>query len=286
MKFSILIPAYNRTNTLRRTLTVATRQEFSDYEVIVVDDGSSDGTPEMVQQEFPAVRLLSQSNRGPAAARNRGIEAATGDIIAFTDDDCLPPNDWLTRLADGYARYPRVVGVGGGLIAPPDILRSNIYAQYERYIAQEVYHVRDDEIVAGFDCPAGGTANMSYRKSVLLEVGCFNTWFPVPAGEDADLKLRICQNGHALLYIPVWVIHLQDYTWDRYQQQCYIRGIGRNYFEQLHGAGRPSRVKVALRAVRRLLDFPLDLWRMPTPGLALVKLVGGLITCRGQWDGR
>ena len=286
MKFSLVIPTYNRIGTLRQTLAAATTQAFPNYEVIVVDDGSSDETSERIQHEFPTVQLLHQSHDGPAAARNQGIEAATGDIIAFTDDDCLPPADWLARLADGYARYPRVVGVGGGLIAPPDILRSNIYAQYERYIAQEVYHVRDAEVVAGFDCPAGGTANMSYRKSVLLEVGCFNTRFPVPAGEDADLKLRICQNGHTLLYVPVWVIHLQDYTWDRFQQQCYVRGIGRNYFEQLHGAGCPSQVKIALRAVRRLLDFPLDLWRMPTLRLALVKLVGGLITCRGQWDGR
>lgn len=286
MKFSIIIPAYNRTGTLRQTLTAATDQDFSQYEVIVVDDGSSDGTPEMVEHEFPSVQLLRQPNRGPAAARNRGIEAATGDIIAFTDDDCLPPNDWLARLADGYARYPQVAGVGGGLKAPPDILASNVYAQYERYVAQQVYHVGEAEVVAGFDCPAGGTANMSYRKSVLVDVEGFDTQFPVAASEDADLKLRICQRGHTLLYIPVRVIHLQDYTWERFRRQCYVRGIGRNYFEQLHGAGYPGRAKIALRVVRRLLAFPFDLWRTPTAKLAWVKLADGLITCQGQWGGR
>ena len=100
MKFSVVIPTYNRIGTLRRTLAAATVQAFPDYEIIVVDDESSDGTPEMVQRAFPSARLLRQTHGGRAAARNRGIEAATGDVIAFTDDDCLPPPDWLARLAN------------------------------------------------------------------------------------------------------------------------------------------------------------------------------------------
>jgi glycosyltransferase involved in cell wall biosynthesis len=116
MRFSVVIPTHNRKDTLRRCLATATGQVYPDYEVIVVDDGSTDGTGDMVQREFPQVRYIRQDpNRGPAVARNRGIEVADGEIIAFTDDDCLLPLDFLSRLAEGYQRYPEVAGVGGYL---------------------------------------------------------------------------------------------------------------------------------------------------------------------------
>jgi len=286
MRFSVVIPTFNRQATLRQTLAALVSQGYSDAEIIVVDDGSTDGTGDMIAHEFPTVRYLRQANRGPAAARNLGIRESTGDLVAFTDDDCLPPRDWLTRLADGYARYPQVAGVGGGLIAPDALLTTSIFAHYERYIGRTVYAVGENESVGGFDCPAGGTANMSYRRAVLDEVGGFDERFPVAAGEDADLKLRICQRGHNLLYVPTWMIHLQEYEWQRFRRQCYVRGIGRNYFESKHGGGYPSRLKIALRIVRRIANFPLDLVRMPEKRLAFIKLADGLITCQGQWVGK
>ncbi len=283
MKFSAIVPTYNRVITLRQTLAALVAQDYRDYEITVVDDGSSDGTPEMIATQFPSVRYFYQQNRGPAVARNRGIRESSGDIIAFTDDDCLPPRDWLTRLADGYTRYPDAMGVGGGLIAPENVLAQNLFAQYERYLSRTVYSVGAQEYLGGFECPAGGTANMSFRRTMLDQVGGFDERFPVPAGEDADLKLRVCQRGHRLLYVPTWMIHLQEYSWRRFYRQCYVRGVGRNYFESKHGSGYPSRLKIALRVVRRLLDLPLDLVHMPDKRLAFIKLADGLITCQGQW---
>ena len=286
MRFSVVIPTFNRQATLRQTLAALVSQDYSDAEIIVVDDGSTDGTGDMIAHEFPTVRYLRQANRGPAAARNFGIRESTGDLVAFTDDDCLPPRDWLTRLAEGYTRYPQVAGVGGGLIAPAESLASNIFARYERYIGRAVYAVGEQEYLGGFECPAGGTANMSYRRTMLNEIGGFDERFPVAAGEDADLKLRICQRGRRLLYVPTWMTHLQEYTWRRFRRQCYVRGVGRNYFESKHGGGYPSRLKIALRVVRRAANFPLDLARMPEKRLAFIKLADGLITCQGQWMGK
>ena len=161
MRFSVVVPTYNRVSTLRQCLKGLLIQDHPDYEIIVVDDGSTDGTAEVLMQEFSSIRYFQQKNAGPAAARNRGLQAATGEIIAFTDDDCLTPPDWLTQLAAGYIRHSEVAGVGGGLIAPPEILATNPYAQYERYIARDVYQVGEIEALGGFECPAGGTANMS-----------------------------------------------------------------------------------------------------------------------------
>jgi O-antigen biosynthesis protein len=165
VRVSVIIPTYNRSDTLQKCLAAVQTQTYSDYEIIVVDDGSTDGTANMIAAEFPNVHYLYQANRGPAAARNQGIAAATGDIIAFTDDDCLPPSDWLARLAEGYSRYPDAAGGGGSLIAPPNLLATSVFARYERYNGREVYHSGEQDYYGGFECPAGGTANMSYRRA-------------------------------------------------------------------------------------------------------------------------
>mgnify|MGYP005854478859 CR=1 FL=1 len=283
MRFSIIIPTHNRKDLLRHCLEAVTCQDYPDYEVIVVDDGSTDGTGEMVQHEFPQVHYLRQEpNRGPAAARNRGIEAATGQIIAFTDDDCRVPPDWLSRLADGYQRYPQVVGVGGYLEAPEEVLASNIFAQYERYMARHMYHVSEEECLDGFECPAGGTNNMSYRRAVLQEVSGFDESFPYAAGEDADLKWRICEQGHPILFIPVRAIHLQSYCWDTFSRQCYVRGRGRTFFEAKHHR-KPGYAVIGLRLARRFLSFTADVITMPDRRLAVVKLADGVYGCLGQW---
>jgi glycosyltransferase involved in cell wall biosynthesis len=286
MRISVVVPTFERPESLRRCLAALNCQTYPEREVIVVDDAPSQSARALVAANAPGLRYLSQPHRGPAAARNLGIAAATGDVIAFTDDDCRPPPDWLARLADGYQRHPVVAGVGGGLTAPPDVLAANIFARYERHLSEHKYHTGAAEVLGGFECPAGGTANMSYTRAALEAVGAFDTGFPVPAGEDADLKLRITQAGRQLLYVPVWVQHLQDYNWARFRRQCYLRGVGRNYFENKHGPGRPGRVKIALRALRRLLAFPADLAGGLGLRLALVKLADGLVTCQGQWVGR
>ena len=150
--------------------------------------------------------LRQQPNRGPAAARNRGIDAASGEIVAFTDDDRVPPPDWLQRLADGFRRYPQVSGVGGYLEPAPDLLQSNLFARYEAYVVHDLYRVGSDPYVGGFETPGCGTNNVAYRINVLREVNGFDESFPYAAGEDTDLKKRVTDAGHLLLYIPVKLI--------------------------------------------------------------------------------
>lgn len=283
MYISIIIPTHNRRDILRRCLAAATSQDYPNFEVIVVDDGSTDGTGEMVRREFPAVRYIRQEpNRGPAAARNRGIEAASGEIIAFTDDDCLLPPDFLSRLANGYRRYPEVAGVGGYLEAPDALLQTNPFARYEAYVTHQVYHAGPEEYLGGFECPAGGTNSMSYRKAVLLEVGGFDESFPYAAGEDADLKWRVVQRGYRLLYIPVKVIHLQPYTFRSFWYQHMRLGRGAVHFEQKYLGRPPSTARLFLRLAARLTRWAPDLFRLG-PTLAIIKLGAELADWWGQW---
>jgi len=282
MRFSVVIPTYNRVDTLRQTLAAVSAQDRSDYDILVIDDGSTDATAETVAQEFPGVRLLRQPNRGPAAARNRGIHEATGDVVAFTDDDCVPPPDWLSRLAAGYGRYPHIAGAGGYLEAPDALMRLNLLAQFERSIGRDEYGAGQEEMVGGFECPAGGTNNMSYRRSVLLHAGGFDETFPYAAGEDADLKWRVCQTGARLLYMPVKVKHLQPYTWRHFRRQYITRGRGVVHFERKHRGHPPSLTRVLLRFARRLIQLPLDSIRGPQRRMTFVRFAAGWYDCVGQ----
>ncbi len=118
MKFSAVVPTFNRKATLRQTLSAPVAQDYAGYEIIIVDDDSNDGAADMIAQEFPQVHYIRQANRGPAAARNRGIQKATGELIAFTDDDCVPPPAWLSRLADGFKRHPHAASMNRSRLLP------------------------------------------------------------------------------------------------------------------------------------------------------------------------
>jgi glycosyltransferase involved in cell wall biosynthesis len=284
MRFSIVIPAFNRKALLRRCLVAATNQNYSDYEVIVVDDGSTDGTQDMVCREFPQVRYFRQEvNRGPASARNRGILAAVGEVLAFTDDDCLLPADFLSLLEKGYRRHSEAGGVGGYLEAPDEVVACNNFAKYEAYVTHHVYGAGSEPYLGGFECPAGGTNSMSYRQDVLAAVGGFDETFPVPGGEDADLKWRIVQMGTKLLYVPVKVIHLQTYNLRRFWHQYSTHGRGAVYFERKYQGHPPSLRRLMLRGVARCARWFPGLMRLGLV-LASVKLVAELADLTGQFQ--
>ena len=104
MTFSVIVPTHNRLASLMKTLESLYRQDFSDFEIIIVDDGSTDGTGAYLvgQTEQHRIRYVHQSCRGPAAARNAGFRIARAPYVVFTDDDCIVPRDWLKKLHAGF----------------------------------------------------------------------------------------------------------------------------------------------------------------------------------------
>jgi len=286
MRISVVIPTHNRKALLRRCLTAVTHQNYAQYEVIVVDDGSTDGTGDMVRQEFPQVRYIRQDpNQGPAAARNRGIEAATGEIVAFTDDDCIVPTDWLTALVQGFRRRPEVAGVGGYQEAPEEILQTNTVARAERAMRLRRWGERAEmEQLGGNKVPGLGTNNVAFRRDVLLKVGGFDEGFPVAAGEDADLKLRIARRSYRLFYIPLKVEHHREYTLRAQWRVQVRRGIGVYYFEAKHRKA-PGLGRVPLRFLKRTVLFLLDLRTLPWDVAGVIYL-SGVANCVGQLVGR
>ena len=284
MNISVVIATHNRKEKLRVCLTAVTHQTHPASQIIVVDDASSDGTGKMIAAEFPQVEYARlETNRGPAAARNRGIQLAKNEIVAFTDDDCQPPSDWLEQLAAGFTAYPEAVGVSGYQEAPAELVQNNPIARAEHLSRLQRWGANAHCLqFGGYEVPGFGTNNVAYKRRILLETNGFDETFPVAAGEDADLKWRIAQKGYKLLYLPLKVEHHRAYTWRAEWHSSVRRGIGAYYFEGKRG--RPPHLgRITLRLGKRLVQFFPDLAHLPWP-VPVVNLISRLGDVWGQYQ--
>lgn len=167
------------------------------YEVIVVDDGSSDGTAGLVRQQFPEVRLVELPPSGLSAARNAGAEAAKGEILAFTDDDCEADQDWLLGLAE---RFTVGWDAAGGPNLPP--APSNAIEAVVAAAPGAASHVMLDDQEAEH-VPG---CNLAVRRSTFFEIDGFDTDFRT-AGDDVDFCWRLRDAGKRIGFAPtafVW----------------------------------------------------------------------------------
>jgi len=237
MKVSVVVPTYNRKNKLEKCLNALANQTYpkKNYEIIIVDDGSIDGTYEFLkekQKEIKNLKIFRQNNKGPAAARNLGIKNAKGKIIFFTDDDVIVPNNWIEKFLEIFKKYPEIAAVGGYIEASGGTIKKNIFAKYEAYMSRLVYNMPDKVYIGGFETFGVVTCNAAYKRAVIEEVGYFDEKFPVAAGEDADLKLRIALKDYKFAFIPLKAIHIQDYNFKGFWRQQVARGIGNAYFSK------------------------------------------------------
>jgi glycosyltransferase involved in cell wall biosynthesis len=185
------------------------RQDYADLEVIFVNDGSNDATLSILSA-YDGIKVLTQENRGAAAARNLGWQSSSGQIICFTDSDCVPNPQWVSRLVGGYAAA--VGGVGGGY----DI--ANPHSWLARCIHEEIKqrHLRMPRQVDYL-----GSFNLSYRRSVLEQTGGFDEGFRKASAEDNDLSYRVLKHGYVLLFDPDNCVahHHPEHFWHYMRQQ-------------------------------------------------------------------
>lgn len=192
---SVVIPAYNAAKTISESVQAACQQVFpAAYEVLVVDDGSTDDTAFLAEQAGATV--IRQARSRPAAARNAGIRAATGDIICFTDADCTPRPDWLAHLTAPFID-PDIIG-GKGIYATR---QTELVARFVQIEYEDKYDLlRPQPRIDFID-----TYSAAYRRAVLLANGGFDERFPYL--EDQELSFRLAARGYQMVFQPAAVVY-------------------------------------------------------------------------------
>lgn len=195
-RMSVVVCSYNGSRTIRETLEGLRRLVYPDFEVIVVNDGSTDGVA-AIAAEYECT-VITTHNAGLSSARNRGMQAASGEIIAYLDDDAIPDPHWLFYLADAF-RDQTLAAVGGPNLAP---LHGSIVAECVDNAPGGPVHVLLTDHLAEH-LPG---CNLAIRRTCLQSVGGFDPAFRV-AGDDVDLCWRLLERGWKLGFAPgamVW----------------------------------------------------------------------------------
>lgn len=263
---SIIIPAYNAESTLGACIEACLKQSRPDQldatlEILVVDDGSTDGTA-AIAQRYPGVRYIRQENAGPAAARNCGAKAAIGDILAFTDSDCVPRSDWVERLLRGFEEG--VGGVGGTYDIENPAYRLARLVHYE---------IQARHAAFGREVDFLGSFNVAYARAAFEAVGGFNEAFREASGEDNELAYRLHDQGWKLHFQPDAIVgHVHPSRLFSYLRAQKKHGYWRVRLYQLH----PN------RATGDRYAGKMDLW---TPAMLVLLLALLPLTLLGWCSG-
>lgn len=222
-KISVIVPTYNRKGLLQRCLKSLFEQSYSakEYEIVVADDGSSDGTGDFVKSLKPKCRLVYvwQENKGRGPARNFGVANSSGEILAFTDDDCIVDRDWIKNAIKGFT-YEKIGGMRGRTITD----------------SKEITPLSRPVISEGGD----QTCNIFYKREAFNKVGGFKL---SQFREDTDLAFRVRDAGYEMPYnSKVIVKHPADkYTLGKLFKKHI--GLQKGYWDMYIAKHYPGRFK-------------------------------------------
>lgn len=207
---SVVMPVYNEAANIISTLEALYNNTVLPDEVIVADGGSTDNTIQLIKERFPQATVINNPEKNAAAGRNEGIKKAHGDIVAFTDGDCIVDKHWIENISKAFSEN-EVDGLGGKVLIAPPI---NHIEEYWGNLAWNLIMNFGDEPYIVDRCTLNDafvTANCAYKRSLLVKVKGFNNWFANNA-EDVDLCWRAIKSGARLMYIPDVQIYAHNVT--------------------------------------------------------------------------
>jgi cellulose synthase/poly-beta-1,6-N-acetylglucosamine synthase-like glycosyltransferase len=271
IRFSVVVPAFNAQISLAGCLKALQEQSIppSDYEVIVVDDGSMDDASK-IAGGFD-VTYIRQTHRGPAAARNRGVSEAAGEIVLFTDADCVPDRNWIHEMVLPF-EDASVVGVKGAYRTQQRRLAARF--------AQAEFEDRYDRLERHGSIDMVDTYSAAYKRNLFQEMGGFDERFTSANNEDTDFSYRLARAGHTLVFTrKAFVYHTHPDTLGKYLRLKFWRGywrmvVYRRYPEKaFKDAYTPQVIKMqALLAASAIFLLPFSCF---VPGF----LWPGLLCC-------
>ncbi|MEM9346232.1 MAG: glycosyltransferase family 2 protein [Planctomycetota bacterium] len=215
---SVIVPVHNDKANLVRCLDALATSRFTGYEVIIMDDASTDDTPDVAERMGARVIRL-EKNLGPAGARNLGAEYAKGEFLQFIDADVCVNEETLARVAETFEKYPDADAVFGSYCNAPD--HRGLFSQYRNLFHHYVHQDSNPEATTFWSgCGA-------IRKSVFLEHGGFDVNYARPCIEDIELGVRLHNAGHRIvLNRDVQATHLKHWTfWKMIKTDIFDRGV-------------------------------------------------------------
>jgi glycosyltransferase involved in cell wall biosynthesis len=226
MRVSVIVITRNHSHSLAKTLKALSEQEYPDLEIVLVDSGGDLEKEKTVQlAKTYGTKYIFEPRLGQSLARNTGIPHTTGEIIAFTDDDCLPERNWLSRTLQNYSD-PNVWGCSGRVVPHRSESAADLFEEVagqdlgetKRIFTGKDVHFGIGMLLANVGKvfakhmkskgPApwcvGHGSSMSFRKIALQQLGGFDNRLgagaPLRSGEDIDINYRILKSGHAIVY--------------------------------------------------------------------------------------
>lgn len=266
--FSIIIPTYNRPERLSNCLESLTQLDYprADFEVVVVDDGSKMSLEPFVAAVKDKLNLtfVRQTNAGPASARNTGAFKAQGKYLVFTDDDCTPASDWLSKLAARFSTAPSSM-IGGHTI---NALKENVYSIASQTLIDYLYeYYNNNSVQPNFFA----SNNIALPAETFRLLGGFDTSFPLAAAEDREFCDRWLYKGYKMVYAPeVQVYHTHELTLRKLWRQHFNYGRGAFCYHKI----RSNRINQPMKV--EPLSFYLDLLTYPVSRLS--NKIGVLVT--------
>lgn len=244
MKISVVIPVLNEEKRLPECLEALKRNTEKPYEIIVADGGSVDSTRE-IASDFGCI-VINNPRGHAAGGRNQGIKKARGDVIAFTDGDCIPEISWIENIRKAF-EDTRVDGIGGR-VRP--VVSDNKYENFwGRVSLQQIMSFGENSywIAKRSLNDAFITANCAYRRSLLIQLRGFSNWFGNNA-EDVDLSWRAYIKGAGLKYEPSVIVeaHSPDT----------LRGICRKSFRNGYSSSKLQ------KKYGGLLNYDISLYKL------------------------
>jgi len=200
--YSVIIPTYNRCALLAEAIDSVLLQDSAAIEIIVVDDGSTDETAQMLAKNYPQVHYYYQTNQGPASARNRGIKESTGDLVAFLDSDDIWLENKMNHELMLLQRFPDADMLAGNAsyYLEGQLHLADTFAQRNITFNKNIPRLFDWSMSIMKLGPVCCTSSMTFKRSTLEQLGCDTFDENLRFDEDWDLEFRIFSQFKALLY--------------------------------------------------------------------------------------
>lgn len=273
MQASIIIPLYKRTDWIGRCIEKLLDQDYDgDYELIIVDDGSPNGTvvkeacEKYIRKGYIEVKYLRSKHAGPAAARNYGVQASTGKILCFLDDDSLPNKEWLREILQPFSDFGGAGFVSGRTVSferkgLPLLLEKSVYSGKSL-----------------------ATCNIAYRRDTFVALGGFDEYYKKPSWEDNDLGLRARWAGFDHSYNDKAIVsHPHEKTIEEYRAKCLLNGQGAAAFSRKYFFAKPfwSIATPVVMSRRLVYGFSPWVWLSRASSPHYLKFIWSYCSLRG-----